>query len=432
MKLLLAISKRVLKAEPPVDFLVGLFNTLSGGHTVGLVTDGKAEQVMPGLTAGVKVYNRKAVVKGDWDVMVVPDALSQAFGEKIMGSMQVPVIFLSHAHRWPYLPLAGAGLLRVLACYTGPAGVPAAFSETVRKPVMLSPGIGLKSRPLAWGSGRQVKTLYVLEGADSDLACVRAILKAVNLCPFVRLTVVAPLEYHLMLGGVSNENISFVDDRKFRDDVFPDFDLFMGSGHRALTALYLAVPTILVGVCGLGGLISTKNIDAHIDWNFRGRIGGEVGEHIPLALLVDELVEFAKDPESIWGDMDAVTEKLRKQFSAEATFSDIEKKMDQYLSYVNRVVNEADAGLYPKLTRHVTIRDTDRSGAVEIVNGDGKVIGNAPAVGRRILNACREGEKSISEIALETSESVSEVRSFLHELWVERVIFFAFEKHPAT
>ena len=87
-----------------------------------------------------------------------------------------------------------------------------------------------------------------------------------------------------------NKNVSFIS-RKETDfeTLFSESDLIIGSGETIYKGIASEKPCIVVGERGYGGVVILQNFDWQLKTNFQGRIGGYLNEHIPVALLTNDI-----------------------------------------------------------------------------------------------------------------------------------------------
>lgn len=76
---------------------------------------------------------------------------------------------------------------------------------------------------------------------------------------------------------------------KDRLAVFKKSHLVVASGRDALRALAVCKPCVVLGDCGLGGLVTPTNYEQLRSVSFSGRKGGYPGEFVPMDLLETEI-----------------------------------------------------------------------------------------------------------------------------------------------
>jgi len=78
------------------------------------------------------------------------------------------------------------------------------------------------------------------------------------------------------------------------DEIIGKSDFIIGNSSYVLQAILADKPVIVVGDNGYGGLITPLTISNQYHSLFVGRIGGEIREHIPVKLLIDDIITINK------------------------------------------------------------------------------------------------------------------------------------------
>jgi hypothetical protein len=139
--------------------------------------------------------------------------------------------------------------------------------------------------------------------------CTNKILVAFDgKCKQELLTAVSPA-----LNNLSNYEISVIGDSRFTRKILNmnirtvskvslienirSSDLVIGNGFNILFSILSGKPSIVVGESGFGGLITPGKIVQQYNCFFSGRIGGEYGELVPAALLLDDIYTISEMPD---------------------------------------------------------------------------------------------------------------------------------------
>jgi hypothetical protein len=95
-------------------------------------------------------------------------------------------------------------------------------------------------------------------------------------------------------GNFLNDDINIVYKSKvseFNNELLTlvkDADSYYGSGLDTTVALLHCPNVFVLGPRGYGGRLNSENFLHHLKTSFLGRLGGEIGEHIPTSLMVKE------------------------------------------------------------------------------------------------------------------------------------------------
>lgn len=93
--------------------------------------------------------------------------------------------------------------------------------------------------------------------------------------------------------NIFNPNIIISDIENLSKNI-EEADFLIGNGICVLQALLAKKPAIVVGENGYGGFITPQIIDKQYQTFFSGRIGGEIMEHIPPKLLIDDIITISE------------------------------------------------------------------------------------------------------------------------------------------
>jgi|GEM_PF-6680610 hypothetical protein len=124
-------------------------------------------------------------------------------------------------------------------------------------------------------------------------------------CQQELLTAVSPA-----LNNLSNYEISVIGDSRFTRKILNmnirivskasltesirSSDIVIGNSFNMLFSVLLGKPAIVVGETGFGGLITPERILKQYNCFFSGRIGGDYGELIPAALLLEDIYTISE------------------------------------------------------------------------------------------------------------------------------------------
>ncbi|WP_165825433.1 hypothetical protein [Pedobacter yonginense] len=120
---------------------------------------------------------------------------------------------------------------------------------------------------------------------NEELLTAKKVIKIFNHNPSYQLDIFTKELNEFMLKGFYNENINFYPLNSNESQNITDYDLFIGSDNGIARAIVMHVPAFVVGSHGLGGIVESENLEHYYRTGFKGRIGGILGEEVPVKLL---------------------------------------------------------------------------------------------------------------------------------------------------
>jgi hypothetical protein len=180
---------------------------------------------------------------------------------------------------------------------------------------------------------------------------------------------------------------------------------------------------MIAGSRGFSHLVSTRNIDDHLKWHFHGRIGGELGERIPIVAMYHELRDFKERYHQIEKDTRLASLKVREQFSAERVFTLIEEEITGAVVHYAAVCSQSCFSLKPNHIKE-EVRIQQEGPRLYLVERHNKVLRQLSSEEGKILVSCN-GNKNIAEIADERGSDLEGTVSFIRELWYQKVLYFS-------
>ncbi|SMO70983.1 hypothetical protein SAMN06265379_105178 [Saccharicrinis carchari] len=137
---------------------------------------------------------------------------------------------------------------------------------------------------------------------------------------------------NMALRKMLNPNIKVIAQKGIDiDHLIAETDIVVGSSNAALKAIALGKPVIVAGERGYGGLLNRENFLVQYHNHFQGRIGGELGEHIPEKLLMDNVLDLLEWGSERVNKMVKENHQLLKKESA--------KQEKALLDFLQRTVN---------------------------------------------------------------------------------------------
>jgi len=92
---------------------------------------------------------------------------------------------------------------------------------------------------------------------------------------------------------VFNSNIKVIyRNESIAHDMTIKADIVIGNGNSIKVGVGSCKPCIVIGLRGYGGIVSKINFNIQYKSNFQGRIGGELGEYVPVKVLMDEIYDI--------------------------------------------------------------------------------------------------------------------------------------------
>lgn len=203
---------------------------------------------------------------------------------------------------------------------------------------------------------------------------------------------------------------------------FKKAHLIVASGYDALCAMALCKPCIILGDCGLGGLVTPDNYNDLQDTYFSGRKGGYKGEFVPGELLKNEirraLSHNYKDETSI------IQRNVIKDYNIR-NFNKILLKEVERIIVLSSIMKskELRIQLKPFLSSKFKIQDVDGK---KYIMRRSSYLGNIDDEMFYILQQCN-GKISIRELIQHNDfkqEDSCVLWENLYELWKNKLILF--------
>lgn len=210
--------------------------------------------------------------------------------------------------------------------------------------------------------------------------------------------------------------------RKFRLSVFRNAHLVVASGYDAVCAMALCKPCVVLGDCGLGGMVTPANYEQLQSVSFTGRKGACSGEMVPLDLLGTEIRKtFSTDCKEA---MLTIQKKIQERYGLDS-FS----KM--LVGEVERIVNLSFAmknrkkrlSLRPFLSSVFRVEELE--GKQYMMRGM-LCFGEMDLDMSELLKQC-DGARTVSELIEQNGydqEDGAVLWENLYELWKEKLILF--------
>ncbi len=180
------------------------------------------------------------------------------------------------------------------------------------------------------------------------------IIKLFNLLSSKNLTIYTTKDIYKSVNGFSNENIKFVC-YTHPNEIIISTSAIITFGYYSRAFIKQKIPTIIIGPYGLGGWVTPDNFDYLFRENFKGRVGGNYNEIIPLAILVDEFMEIDENK-----NLDKLLRKnaaLLKLKLNKVLINEIDSVIDNFKNTCNNFYDSTQRFfLKPKLASNITLR----------------------------------------------------------------------------
>lgn len=356
-----------------------------------------------------------------WDLVLAFDNISLLKIKPALQRTNVPVVFLSADHRPSSQPILIRNLLMILsATYERMPFISGVPIHYVHKPIShFSHKTIAKSKKQA-----EVNALLLFDKQHMNDVTLASIIHFTNVnAGQLRLTVFLKSDHARLIKPSVNSNVRLKSLAAFSHDQIPDYDLAFASGDSCLLFAQHGIPTFVTGVRGFGGLLTAETLEEHVQWNFQGRIGGEVGEEIPYWILHDEFQSFKTSQNNRRKQMGALARKVKHLSHPARIFAAVEQKLTE-LNRLSKQVNSKKSGtLIPKLTDGVHLFASQQDQTYRIANNLGVVLGVASKNEKNILDQCN-GNQTIQAIAVATHISEQDVTAFITELWHDHIVKF--------
>lgn len=249
---------------------------------------------------------------------------------------------------------------------------------------------------------------------------VLVIIRLFNNLPSIRITIYTVPQIHNQIHGFANENITFQIYNK-PNDVLIKANLVITHGYSARKFIGQKVPTMIIGVNGLGGWVTPDNVNYFLKDNFRGRLGGSFNEHIPSQIVVDELLEIkeAENLNNILSENALILDEYLNSFSPKS----IDTVISSVTSVYKKLMNESDRGsLIPKLASNVAlVNNADQMILINrtIIND---VLFSIPQNEKEFLDHLQEGVLTCKELWDKYDISENDFWDTIKSLWERKAI----------
>lgn len=263
---------------------------------------------------------------------------------------------------------------------------------------------------------------------DESLSLARSVIVVFNYLPYVQLTIVSSPRNARILKEIANTNISFSTLGSSLNRFYQKNDFVIASKEFAKASLINKMPTIVLGINGLGGLVMSENIRDFCRTNFEGRVGGVKNEPVPLDLLEfeikhtqHEIIKARATNCSLIRDSDYLS---FKRFIIEDWVALYQNKINEISNLYNYVSNKKlFLLLTPRVTSNIIIKYNEYLRKSMVINKlTGKVLGGMGNDEHKILGYCT-GNRNVAEILAENKEfSETDIIAFFLELWKKKII----------
>lgn len=263
---------------------------------------------------------------------------------------------------------------------------------------------------------------------DENISLARSVIIVFNSFPYVQLTIVSSPRNALILKEIANKNISFSTLGSSLNKFYQKNDFVIASKEFARSSLINKMPTIVLGINGLGGLVISENIKDFCRTNFEGRVGGVKNEPVPLDLLEfeikhtqHEIIKARATNCSLIRDSDYLS---FKRFIIEDWVALYQSKINEISNLYNYISNKKlFLLLTPRVTSNIIIKYNEYLRKSMVINKlTGKVLGGIGNDEHRILGYCT-GNRNVAEILVENKGfSETDIIAFFLELWKKKII----------
>lgn len=264
--------------------------------------------------------------------------------------------------------------------------------------------------------------LFFITEEDRNLKLARIVIRALNFFPLAELTIIGSKTDTELLMPIANQNIYFATNNFDIENLLKKTDLVIASGHEAIFSVIKGIKTIVLGPKGFGGLVTESNIHDFIKIKFGGRIGGVLGELIPIELLLYE-IQYALnllDEKPLRQDLSIFQDYLyneieRWELELEQTLKSVYKV--NYLVTIKRIEK-----LLIKASQSIVLQDSGKGDLFITDQNTGKQLGVLEKDEISIFKSCIP-ETSVSSI-LDSHKNFShdEIIDFIIELWFNKII----------
>lgn len=162
--------------------------------------------------------------------------------------------------------------------------------QTFFKPIILLPSTNdfysIKSQD------KSKKILVDINADNYSNIQLYSIISALNLLPWLSIDIKTNLSFQ----SIINSNIHVINN--IANNELIEYSLVIANKSTAATAILLGIKCIIIGEKGYGGIVNKENIEQLNNLNFNGRVGGYIGETIPLKLLIQDIVTATKSNET--------------------------------------------------------------------------------------------------------------------------------------
>lgn len=200
------------------------------------------------------------------------------------------------------------------------------------------------------------------------------------------------------------------------------FQVLIGSEEIAVNGLVNDIPVIVVGLKGIGGLVTLQNIKSFINFRFEGRNGGETFEYIPPKILLYELDKMNNS--ELYSNISNNSSYLRNHLSYCYSDDKILSKFQEIICICKNIKENKYESIFPTLSRN--IRLVNKNGSYYLVNYQyGTILGKLDSDAGEWLKKFN-GKTSLKELTENfTIEESLECDEFIKDLWNKKSILIS-------
>lgn len=210
---------------------------------------------------------------------------------------------------------------------------------------------------------------------------------------------------------------------KDRLSVFRKSHLVVASGQEVVRALAVCKPCVVLGDCGLGGLVTLSNYEQLKSMSFSGRKGGYFGEFIPMDLLETEIRNVfsfnCKDT------MLSLRKKVLAMYGMDCFSTNLINEIDRVIVLSTQLKNKKER-FKLKPFRSSIFRTEESNGKTYIIRGL-QCLGEIDHEMANLLKQC-DGTVTVSDLIVSNGYEPEDAVIFwenLYALWKEKLILFA-------
>jgi hypothetical protein len=413
-----------------MNFNVQLLAHMAKVHSVVVVGEVKFEVVQFLKTKlNLQVQSQDKLRLKECDVLITQDGATLRQIEKHAKVACIPIVFINHSSRWRHQPFVCSNLTSVvsLSSQKQSINVPIEIIQSIKAPIYAKTHTSeLDRENTHFSDSYKHQAIHYYQNSDRDLRIIKTLISVFNVRTDYGLTIVAPRAINRIIRMLCNSNISLKDKRQFNANQLTRFDVAIASDGEAVQSMISGVATIILGKRGLSGLVTSQNIQEHLKFHLSGRIGGELDEMIPLALVHEELNTVAQEKQHITKEMQSVGQTVKNAYNSEQIFTFLEAEITKAILLYRKLFFENDTSLLPCKSRNITSVSSNNGEAL-LVSDMGQILGKITSRENIILGKCN-GKTSIEQIATETATPIQELAQFIRLIWEDKIIFFEYHE----